>query len=118
MKDYPKSIKKLIRQFMTEAYERELHRELTKLEVSFEQWRSNEISSGEFSYRIHQYEIGPSKELYKKYNYGEADMNVAYAIATEILNRDEVPAELLESLAGPLSFFESLDARGQLRKPD
>jgi hypothetical protein len=45
-------------------------------------------------------------------------MNVAYAIATEILNRDEVPAELLESLAGPLSFFESLDARGQLRKPD
>lgn len=118
MKDYPKSIKKLIRQFMTEAYERELHRELTKLEVSFDQWRNNEISSGEFSYRIHQHEIGPSKELYKKYNYGEADMNVAYAIATEILNRDEVPAELLESLAGPLSFFESLDARGQLRKPD
>jgi hypothetical protein len=34
------------------------------------------------------------------------------------LNRDEVPVELLEALAGPLSFFESLEARGELRKPD
>ena len=118
MKDYPKRIKKLIREYMIEAYERELHRELTKLEISFEQWRNNEISNGEFSYRIHQYEVGSSKELYKKYNYGEADMNVAYAIAVGILNREEVPAVLLESLAGPLSFFEVLEARGDLRKPD
>jgi hypothetical protein len=118
MKDYPKKIKKLIREYMIEAYERELHRELTKLEVSFEQWRNNEISNGEFSYRIHQYEVGPSKELYKKYNDGEADMNVAYAITVGILNRDEVPAELLENLSNTLNFFESLDDRGDLRKPD
>jgi hypothetical protein len=118
MRDYPKKIKKLIRHYMTEAYERELQRELTKLAVSFEEWRKDEISSGEFSYRIHQYEVGPSKELYKKYNYGEADVNVAYAIAAGILSKDELPAELLESLAGPLSFFEELEARGELRKPD
>jgi len=35
MKSYPKKIKKLIRDYMAEAYERELHRELSKLEVSF-----------------------------------------------------------------------------------
>ena len=118
MRDYPKNIKKLIRHYMTAAYERELQRELSKLEVSFVQWQANEISSGEFSYRIHQYEVGPSKELYKKYNYGEADVNVAYAVAAGILSQDELPAELLEALAGPLSFFEGLDARGELRKPD
>ena len=118
MKEYPKKIKKLIREYMTEAYERELHRELSKLEVSFEQWRQGEIGSGELSYRLHQYEIGPSRELYKKYNYGEADMNVAYAIVVGILRKDELPSEILEALEGLLGSFETLDARDELRKPD
>ena len=118
MKDYPKKIKRLIREYMTEAYERELHRELTKLEVSFSQWQNDEIGSGELSYRLHQYEVGPSRELYKKYNYGQADMNVAYAIVAGIVKKDEVPPEMLEALEGPLSFFEGLEARGELRKPD
>lgn len=118
MKDYPKKIKKLIREYMTEAYERELHRELTKLEVSFSQWQNNKIGSGELSYRLHQYEVGPSRELYKKYNHGEVDFNVAYAIAVGILRKDEVSTEVLEELEGMLSFFEGLETRGELRKPD
>ena len=118
MKSYPKKIKKLIRKYMTEAYERELHRELSKLEVSFSQWQNDEIGSGELSYRLHQYEVGPSRELYKKYNYGEADMNVAYAIVAGILKKEEVSSEMLEALEGLLSFFEGLEARGELRKPD
>ena len=119
MKAYPKRIKKLLRDYSTEAYERELHRELTILEHSFEQWHNGEISSGELSYRIHQYEIGPSRELYKKYNEDSlAEMNVAYAIAAGILNKEEIPLELLEVLERPLSFYEDLDARGELRKPD
>ncbi len=117
MKEYPKPIKKLIRKYMAEAYERELGRELKKLEVSFEQWRSGEISNGEFSYRLHQYEVGPSRELYKQYNCGQADMNVAYAIVLGILNRNEIPPELLEQLAGPLEFYEGMAARGDLRRP-
>jgi hypothetical protein len=118
MKSYPKNIKKLIREYMTEAYERELHRELSKLEVSFSQWQHDEIGSGELSYRLHQYEVGPSRELYKKYNSGEADLNVAYAIVVGILKREEVPPELLEALEGPLNLFESIEARGDLQKPD
>ena len=80
MRDYPKKIKRMLREYNIEAYEIELHRELTKLEKSFEKWVNGTISSGEFSYRIHQYEKGPSRELFKKYNYGEDAMNVAYAI--------------------------------------
>ena len=119
MKPYPKHIKKLLREYTAEAYERELHRELAILERGFEQWRNGEISSGELSYRIHQYEIGPSRELYKKYNENSlAEMNVAYAIAVGILNKEEVPSELLEALERALSFYEDLDARGGLRKPD
>jgi hypothetical protein len=118
MREYPKPIKKLIREYMTEAYERELRRELKKLEVSFEQWRSGEISNGEFSYRLHLYEVGPSRELYKHYNHGQADMNVAYAIVVGILDRDEVPSDLLEHLVGPLEFYEGMAARGELRRPE
>ena len=56
MQQYPKNIKRLLREFMVEAYERELHRELLKLDQSFAEWRDDQISSGELSSRVHQYE--------------------------------------------------------------
>ena len=117
MRDYPKHIKRLIRECLSEAHERELHRELTKLDQSFAEWRDRKIGSGELSHRIHEYETGPSRELFKQYNYGESDMTVAYAIVTGILNRDEMPGELLEALERPLSFYQSLRDENRLREP-
>ena len=118
MKNYPKNIKQLLREYMTEAYERELHRELTKLDTSFAQWRDGTISSGELSYRIHQYETGPARELYKHYNENPHDMTVAYAIVVGILDQDQVPLELLEAISGPLDVYRSLQERNELRGPD
>jgi len=117
MQDYPKNIKKLIRQYLVEAYEIELHRELTKLDQSFSEWRNGSISSGELSHRIHQYEIGPSRELYKRYNHGDADLNVAYAIVAGVLDPAGIPAELLAALERPLSFYRSLKDQDELRMP-
>lgn len=116
MRKYSKKTKRLLREHMTEAYERELHRELSKLEESFTEWRNKAISSGELSYRIHQYETGPSRELYRQYNSGSDDMSVAYAIVVGILGEDEVPAELLEAISGPISLFRSMQERGELRE--
>lgn len=48
---YPKPIKRLLHPYLAEAYERELQRELTKLERSFSEWRSGQIGSGELSER-------------------------------------------------------------------
>jgi len=118
MADYPKHIKKQLLAALTEAYERELHRELVKLDQSFDGWRNRQVSNGELNYRIHQYDIGPSRELFKRYNGGSHDMTVAYAIVVGILQRDEISAELLEALAGPLSFFQDMEERHELRKPD
>jgi hypothetical protein len=118
MQDYPKKIKRLLREFLAEAYERELQRELAKLDQSFSEWRSGHISSGELSDRVHQYEIGPSRELYKRYNSSLPDMAVAYAVVTGILHRDEIPEELLEAIERPLSFYQSLQDRQELRAPD
>jgi hypothetical protein len=102
---------------MIQAYERELHRELVKLDLGFAEWRDGKISSGELSYRVHQYETGPSRDLYKKYNYSYHDTNVAYAIVTDILKRDEIPAELLEAISSLLAFYQSLKEEGELKEP-
>ena len=118
MKDYSKNIKRLLREYMTEAYERELHRELTKLDQSFAQWRAGAISSGELSYRIHQYETGISRELYKQYNESPHEMTVAYAIVIGILDQRKVPLELLEAISGPLDFYRSLQERNELKGRD
>lgn len=115
MREYPKRIKRLIREWMTEAYERELHRELSQLDESFAEWRSGAINSGELSHRIHEWETGPSRALFKHYNRGPQDMSVAYAIVVGILDEDEVPGEIREAISGALAFCRSLQERDELR---
>jgi hypothetical protein len=117
MNDYPKRIKRLLREFAAEAYEKELSRELARLDESFTEWRDGKINSGKLSHRIHQYETGVSQELFKKYNIGKNDFNVAYAIVTGILDRDNIPEELLEAIGNHLRFYESMKAEGELRMP-
>jgi len=117
MREYSKKIKKLIREFAAEAHERELHRELTQLDLQFAEWRKGQLGSGELSTEIHKYEAGPSRELFKRYNGDLPDMMVAYAIAAGILKREEIPAELLEALTSPLAYFDALKDRGELKIP-
>jgi hypothetical protein len=115
MTEYSKQVKRLLRELAAEAYEKELARELAKLDKSFEEWREGKINSGELSYQIHRYEVGPSRELYKKYNDGENDLNVAYAIVTGVLDREEVSEELMEAIDKHVRFYESLKDSGELR---
>ena len=117
MREYSKKIKKLIREFAAEAHERELHRELTALDRRFSEWRAGRLGSGELSVEIHQYETGPSRELFKRYNGALPDMMVAYAIVVGILQREEIPAELLEALAGMIEYYDGLKERGELKMP-
>ncbi len=49
MQNYPTRIKRLLRETMAEAYERELRRELAQLDQSFAEWRQGTISSGGLS---------------------------------------------------------------------
>ena len=53
MQDYPKAIKKKLRNLMGEAYENELAEELAKLEAKFAEWRAGKIYAGDLSYLIH-----------------------------------------------------------------
>lgn len=107
----------MLRKYKSEAYEIELHRELLKLETSFKKWKAGEISNGELSYRVHEYEQGPSRELYKKYNYGEDDFNVAYAIVTGLLDNENIPDEFINEISGVLSFYQDMKERNELKEP-
>jgi hypothetical protein len=118
MQKYSRKIKHMLNEYLAQAYERDLHRELTKLDQSFAEWRDGKISSRELSQRIHQYERGPLRELFKQYNHGPADMSVAYAIVVGMLDADDVPTELLEALSRPIGFYQSLKDRGDLREKD
>src|SRR5262245_13876053 len=118
MADYPKPIKRLLNQYLGEAYERELQRELTKLERSFTEWQNGQIGSGELSDRVHQYERGPSRAVFQRYNSNQKDMTLAYVIVGGVLRREEIPAELLEALTRPLSFYQSLKDKDELREPE
>ena len=118
MQEPSKRVKRMLREQAAKAHERELHRELTKLDGTFGEWRSGAISSEELTYRIHKYDTGPARELWKRYNSGPAEISVAYAIVVAILNRDEVPAELLEAIGRQLDWAQSLHERGELRAPD
>ena len=104
-------------EFAAEAHERELHRELARLDRRFEEWRNGQLGSGALSIEVHEYETGPSRELFKRYNSDLPDMMVAYAIAAGILEREEMPAELLEALTRPLEYYDRLKERGELKIP-
>lgn len=117
MTNYPRPDMRLIDEFKCEAHERELHRELTRLDQLFAAWRNGEIESGELSLRVHEFDTGPLRELFKKYNGPNQEMNVAYALVTGILSYEEVPEELVEALARQLAFYKDLKARNELRMP-
>ncbi|MBN1122145.1 MAG: hypothetical protein JXJ17_13795 [Anaerolineae bacterium] len=106
MRKYPKSIRKAILEWAAEAHERELYRELTLLDRSFTEWRNGEIGSGELSCRVHEYDTGPSRELFKQYNSGFHDLDVASALVKGILTYEEVPAEVIEAIQNLLAFIQ------------
>jgi hypothetical protein len=109
VKAYPKKITKLIRHYAGVAYEEELKRELRKLHIHFEEWRDEDISSSQLSDLIYAFTKGPSRELFNKYNSSWLDLAVAQAIANGILDRDELPEELVESLSDAAQFVEQRD---------
>ncbi|NJO81735.1 MAG: hypothetical protein HC828_02495 [Blastochloris sp.] len=71
MGEYPKPIKRLIREYAARAYEAELGRALGELETQFSPWRSSDISAGgpgrpkiERRSTFHQ---GPARDLWNRY---------------------------------------------------
>jgi hypothetical protein len=110
MPELTKFLKRKLNEQSMLAHEEELRRALLPLAEKFEEWRQSKVQSGELALIIHDWDFGPQKELFKKYNYGIKEMNVAHAIVTGILDEKQVDAELLNALERHIAFY-----REQLR---
>ncbi len=107
MKRYSRRIKRQLRELASLAYENELSRELARLANKFDEWRQGRLSAGDLSYLIHQYDIGPSRELFKHYNNGLPHMQLACAIVHGILNEEDIPEEIWPYIRDALEFCRS-----------
>lgn len=106
MPQYSKQIKSLIRTYADRAYEAELGLALGALEQEFGVWRGGQISAHELSQRIAAFTHGPVRELQQRYSANLDAMQVAHAVATGLLAREELPAALLEALQPTIAFYE------------
>jgi hypothetical protein len=105
-RETPKRIKRALREAGMAAHEEELRRALVPLDAAFERWRAGQVGSGELAEVIHEFHDGPARELFKKYNSGQLEFAVAHAIVSGVLDRSSLPTDLLETLRGPIAFYD------------
>ncbi|HYT95102.1 MAG TPA: hypothetical protein VEL76_40670, partial [Gemmataceae bacterium] len=115
MDDYPKAVKRQLRELAAIAHERELRTYLERLEMDFAQWRAGRIDTWELSDRIHRFHQGPSRDLFVQYTGNWPDMVVAHALVSGLLKESEVTAEVLQALARPIAFYRSLEQDSKSR---
>ncbi len=82
-------------------------RALLPIAEAFKRWEQGELGSGDLSELIHRFHQGPARDLYLRYDTTHLEAPVAYAIATGVLDREAVPAEVLNHVAGMIQFYES-----------
>lgn len=65
--EYPKRIKKHLRDLVSKSYKRELDNELLELYKEFDNWKQGNIDCFELCDIIHKYHDGIFRVLYKQY---------------------------------------------------
>lgn len=107
MPDASKRIKRLVREYAAIAHDRELGQALRELGGQFERWWSGEIRAADLNDRIRQFHDGPSRDVWRKYATNRLEPAIGFAVATGILRKEELPAELLQHLAGLIDFYKA-----------
>jgi len=110
MAEIPRRMKRLIREHAAAAHEAELRRALLPLADAFKQWEQGAINSFSLQELIHQFHQGPARDIYVRYATNHREPALAYAIATGVIDRAAIPAELLDHLAGLIEFYQDLQA--------
>jgi len=93
MEEYPRRVKRELKELAGQAYENELGRELGELAQHFDDWRDGKIGASDLTELVHQYHNGPARELWKKYNGPFTELLVASAIVNGILQKEQVSEE-------------------------
>ena len=106
MHEFPKPIKRKIRELAGQVYEKDLAGELTKLAEHFEAWKRGEIDSFDLSDLIHKFHQGPARELFSRYNTpGIEHTLVAHAVVRGLLEREDIPDDVWPHLEGLVEMY-------------
>ena len=98
MPEYPEAARREIRKIRDRAYEIELSEALGELESGFSDWRKGHIDCFQLTDLVHGFHQGPQRRLYNYYANVKVPTAAAYAIASGLVPRDEVPPVVLEAL--------------------
>ena len=107
MQDAPRQIRRLVREWARIAHERDLRKALGELRIQFGRWEHGDISSFELNEFVHQFHQESSREIWKRYTTNHLEPAVASAVVAGILQREELPAELVKHIAGLIEFYEA-----------
>jgi hypothetical protein len=107
MEHAPKRLKRLIRDWAGVAHDRELSKGLLELSSHFDRWKRGEIAASDLNDLIHRFHDGVSRDVWKTYATNRPEPAVAFAVASGILHREELPPELVQHLAGLIEFYET-----------
>ena len=118
MPETSRRIKRLVREYAAIAHDRELGQALRDLDVQFGCWRNGEISAAELNDVIHQFHDGASREVWRKYATNRLEAALGFAVATGILRKEELPADLLQYLAGFIDFYQAEQSADRLGSGD
>ena len=107
MNEYPKAIRKKIRELAALAWERELNKELESLYNNFNEWHDKKINCFELNDFIHKFHNGTSRELWSKYMNGDADFIVACAIVSGTLQKNEISNDVLKHIEKQITILKN-----------
>ena len=106
MQKIPKRNKRLVREWAGIAHERELRKALSELRAQFARWERDDIDGFELNDLVHRFHQDTSREIWKRYATTRLEPAVASAVAAGALRKEELPAELVQHIAGLIEFYE------------
>ena len=110
--------RKDLRRLASIAYDRELGRELTRLEASFAEWHAGRLDSHDVSQAIHEFHDGVARNLWALYTHADPQSTVARAVAAGLLAESEVSPPLLAKMQLALEYYRLEAARSDADPPE
>ena len=95
-----------MREWAEIAHDRDLSKSLRELRAEFDRWERGEINPFELNDLVHLFHQGTSREIWKRYQTRHLEPAIASAVVAGVLRKEELPAELLQHIAGLIEFYE------------
>jgi hypothetical protein len=83
-----------------------LRKAFSELRAQFDRWDRGEIDPCELNELVHRFHQDTAGEIWKRYTTTRLEPAVASAVAAGVLRKEELPAQLVQHIAGFIEFYE------------